>query len=67
MNKVICYVSPLLNMSKKIKKINILNSISIEIYKLSFVNLLSFLKEDTNNEYFSIIMSSSKFNITLKN
>ena len=29
-----------------------LNSISIEIYKLSFANYLSFHKEDTNNIYF---------------
>jgi len=28
-----------------------LNSISIEIYKLSFANYLWFLKEDTNNIY----------------
>ena len=33
-----------------------LNSISIDIYKLSFVNYLSFLKEDTNNIYSSKIM-----------
>ena len=44
-----------------------LNSISIEIYKLSFVNFLSFLKEETNNIYESIVMSFSKFNLTLKN
>ena len=44
-----------------------LNSISIEIYKLSFANFLSFLKEDTNNIYSSIIMSFNKFNLTLKN
>ena len=45
----------------------LLNSISIEIYKLSFVNFLSFLKEETNNIYESIVMSFSKFNLTLKN
>jgi len=39
----------------------------IEIYKLSFVNFLSFLKEETNNIYDSIVMSFSKFNLTLKN
>jgi hypothetical protein len=44
-----------------------LNSISIEIYKLSFVKFLSFLKEETNNIYESIAMSFSKFNLTLKN
>ena len=44
-----------------------LNSISIEIYKLSFVNFLSFIKEYTNNMYSSIIMSFSKFNLILKN
>ena len=44
-----------------------LNSISIEIYKLSFVNFLLFLKEETNNIYESIVMSFSKFNLTLKN
>ncbi len=44
-----------------------LNSISIEIYKLYFVNFLSFLKEDTNNIYYSIILSFSKYNLTLKN
>ncbi len=44
----------------------LLNSISIEIYKLSFVNFLSFLKEETNNIYESIVMSFSKFNLTLK-
>ena len=44
-----------------------LNSISIEIYKLSFVKFLSFLKEETNNIYESIVMSFSKFNLTLKN
>jgi hypothetical protein len=43
-----------------------LNSISIEIYKLSFVNLLSFLKGETNNIYESIVMSFSKFNLTFK-
>ena len=32
-----------------------LNSISIEIYKLSFVNFLSFFKEDKNIIYSSII------------
>jgi hypothetical protein len=42
-------------------------SISIEIDKLSFVNFLSFLNEDTNNIYSSIILSFGKFNLTLKN
>jgi len=44
-----------------------LNSISIEIYKLSFVNFLSFLKEETNNICESLVMSFSKFNLTFKN
>jgi len=44
-----------------------LYSISIEIYKLSFVNFLLFLKEDRDNIYSSIIMSFRKFNLTLKN
>ena len=46
-----------------------LNSISIGSYnyKPSFVNFSSFLKEDSNNIYSSIILSFSKFNHTLKN
>jgi hypothetical protein len=44
-----------------------LNSISIEIYKLSFVNFVSFLKEETNSIYDSIVMSFNKFNLILKN
>jgi hypothetical protein len=54
-------------LSIEVLRYTFLNSISIEIYKLSFVNFLSFLKEETNNIYDSIVMSFNKFNLTIKN
>ncbi len=44
----------------------LLNCISIDIYNLSFINFLSFLKDGINDIYTSIAKSFNKFHLELK-